>query len=32
MPIAFYCLAKPQGCDAFPIFRKARRVFLGYPG
>lgn len=31
MPIAFYCRARPQDCDAFPIFRKAHRVFLGYP-
>ena len=31
MPIAFYCRAKPQKCDAFPIFEMARRVFIGYP-
>ena len=31
MPIAFYCRARPQECDALPIFRKARRMFLGYP-
>ena len=31
MPIAFQCRAKPQGCDAFPIFERARRVFIGYP-
>ena len=31
MPIAFQCRAKPQRCDAFPIFEEARRVFIGYP-
>ena len=31
MPIAFYCRAKPQECDAFTIFDEARRVFIGYP-
>ena len=31
MPIAFYCRAKPQECDAFTIFDDARRVFIGYP-
>ena len=31
MPIAFYCRAKPQDCDAFTIFDQARRVFIGYP-
>lgn len=31
MPIAFFCRAKPQSCDAFLIFRRARRVFIGYP-
>lgn len=31
MPIAFYCRARPQGCDAFEIFDRARRVFIGYP-
>ncbi|MDE0341652.1 MAG: hypothetical protein OXK82_00515 [Deltaproteobacteria bacterium] len=31
MPIAFYCRAKPQECDAFVIFDQARRVFIGYP-
>ena len=31
MPIAFQCRAKPQGCDALPVFERARRVFIGYP-
>lgn len=31
MPIAFFCRARPQGCDAFAIFEQARRVFIGYP-
>lgn len=31
MSIAFYCRAKPQGCDAFEIFKRASRVFIGYP-
>ena len=31
MPIVFLSRAKPQGCDAFPIFEQACRVFLGYP-
>lgn len=31
MPIAFYCRARPQGCDAFKIFESAGRVFIGYP-
>ena len=31
MPIAFFCRAKPQKCDAFPIFQQTRRVFLGWP-
>ena len=31
MPIAFYCRAKPQECEAFRIFQQARRVFLGWP-
>ena len=31
MPIAFYCRARPQRCDAFDIFKSARRVFIGYP-
>ena len=31
MPTAFYCRAKPQGCDAIEIFRSAHRVFIGYP-
>ena len=31
MPIAFFCRAKPQGCDAFEIFERARRVFIGHP-
>ena len=31
MTIAFYCRAKPQGCDAFRIFQQTRRVFLGWP-
>ena len=31
MPIAFYCRARPQNCDAFKIFKKAGRVFIGYP-
>lgn len=29
--VAFYCRAKPQGCDAFEIFQKAKRAFIGYP-
>ena len=31
MPIAFYCRARPQQCDAFSVFREARRVFIGWP-
>ena len=31
MPIAFYCRARPQGCDAFDIFDQAGYVFIGYP-
>jgi len=31
MPIAFYCRARPQGCDAIDIFKQALRVFIGYP-
>ena len=31
MPIAFYCRAKPQDCDAFTIFEEQHRVFIGYP-
>ena len=31
MPIAFFCRAKPQDCDAFEIFKQAGRVFIGYP-
>ena len=31
MPIAFFCRAKPQKCDAFSIFKQAARVFIGYP-
>ncbi len=31
MPIAFFCRAKPQGCDAFAIFEQAARVFIGHP-
>lgn len=30
-PLAFYCRAKPQKSDAWPIFRDAKRVFIGYP-
>ncbi len=30
-PIAFFCRAKPQGADAFDIFKIANRVFIGYP-
>lgn len=30
-PIAFFCRAKPQGADAFDIFKEAKRVFIGYP-
>ena len=30
-PIAFFCRAKPQGADAFEIFKMAKRVFIGYP-
>ena len=29
--IAFYCHAKPQDCDAFEIFNKYNRVFIGHP-
>ena len=29
--IAFYCRARPQGCDALKIFKRASRVFIGYP-
>lgn len=28
---AFYCRAKPQTSDAWPIFRDAPGVFIGYP-
>ncbi len=31
MSIAFFCRAKPQGCDAVEIFRCAGYVFIGYP-
>ena len=31
VPIAFNCRAKPQECDAFTIFEKACRVFIGHP-
>lgn len=30
-PWAFFCRARPQNADAFDIFRKAGRVFIGYP-
>jgi hypothetical protein len=30
-PIAFFCRAKPQGADAFEIFRQAGYAFIGYP-
>ncbi len=30
-PYAFFCRARPQNADAFDIFRKAGRVFIGYP-
>ena len=30
-PVAFFCRAKPQGADAFEIFKEAKRVFIGYP-
>lgn len=30
-PIAFFCRARPQGADAWPIFDTARCVFIGYP-
>ncbi len=30
-PLAFYCRARPQGCDAIEIFKQARCVFIGYP-
>lgn len=29
--IAFSCHAKPQKCDAFEIFNKLNRVFIGHP-
>ena len=29
--IAFSCHAKPQKCDAFEIFNKFNRVFIGHP-
>ncbi len=29
--IAFFCHAKPQYCDAFDIFNKHNRVFIGHP-
>lgn len=31
MPIAFFCRAKPQDFDALEIFKRAGRVFIGYP-
>ena len=31
MALAFFCRGRPQGCDAFPIFEQASRVFIGYP-
>ena len=31
MPIVLVSKAKPQDCDALPVFKKARRMFLGYP-
>lgn len=30
-PTAFFCRAKPQGSDAWPIFKDAPGVFIGYP-
>ena len=30
-PYAFFCRAKPQNADALDIFKKAGRVFIGYP-
>jgi hypothetical protein len=29
--IAFFIRGKPQDADAFPIFERAKRVFIGYP-
>lgn len=29
--LAFYCRAKPQNADAWPIFRHSQRAFIGYP-
>ena len=31
MPIAIYCRAKPQICNALEIFNRAGRVFIGWP-
>lgn len=31
MSIAFFCRAKPQGCDAISIFQQAKHVFIGHP-
>ena len=31
MPIVLVSKARPQDCDALPVFKKARRMFLGYP-
>jgi len=31
MPIVLVSKARPQKCDALPVFRQARRIFLGYP-
>ena len=31
MALAFFCRGRPQGCDAFPTFEQASRVFIGYP-
>lgn len=30
-PVAFYCRARPQKSDAWPIFQDAKRAFIGYP-
>ena len=30
-PYAFFCRAKPQNANALDIFKKAGRVFIGYP-
>ena len=32
MPIVLVSKDRPQDCDALPVFKKARRMFLGYPG